>query len=96
MRTHFPSSHVDTIECIFVLSCCVLCFSPPPLFQFVLLAAYILASGFMAVIDMSIDTIFLSFLEDSHLHGGNPRYAPQKLLDVVGTLQKEEDDLASK
>lgn len=33
---------------------------------------------------MAIDTILLSFCEDSESHGGNPQYAPPLLLEAIG------------
>lgn len=36
---------------------------------------------------MSIDTIILAFCEDCDMHGGQPKYAPQLLEEVLGRAQ---------
>lgn len=39
---------------------------------------------FFAVYELAIDTVLLSFCEDSESNGGHPRFAPQLLLDAIG------------
>ena len=38
----------------------------------------------LQVYEMAIDTILLSFCEDSESHGGTPQYAPPLLLNAIG------------
>ncbi|WCJ32166.1 Choline transporter protein 1 [Euphorbia peplus] len=44
---------------------------------------YIVATLFFAVVEMSIDTIILSFCQDSEEHQGTAQYAPPLLLDTL-------------
>jgi choline transporter-like protein 2/4/5 len=44
---------------------------------------YIVAKLFFAVVEMSIDTIMLSFCQDTEEHEGNPRYAPPLLMETL-------------
>ena len=55
-----------------------------PLFPvvFVLIVAYAIASVFFAVVEIAVDTIFLSFCIDCKLHG-DPKNAPPLLHDLV-------------
>jgi choline transporter-like protein 2/4/5 len=41
------------------------------------------ASLFFAVVEMSIDTIILSFCEDIEEHNGTPLYAPPLLMETL-------------
>ncbi|XP_020081276.1 choline transporter-like protein 2 [Ananas comosus] len=52
---------------------------------------YIVATLFFAVVEMSIDTIILSFCQDAEEHQGNAQYAPPLLmetLDSQGEMQR--------
>lgn len=52
---------------------------------------YVVAKLFFAVVEMSIDTIILSFCQDTEEHQGNAQYAPPALmetLDEQGELQR--------
>jgi solute carrier family 44 (choline transporter-like protein), member 2/4/5 len=52
---------------------------------------YVVAKLFFAVVEMSIDTIILSFCQDAEEHQGNAQYAPPALmetLDEQGELQR--------
>ncbi|KAK9085244.1 hypothetical protein Sjap_025655 [Stephania japonica] len=44
---------------------------------------YIVATLFFAVVEMSIDTIILSFCQDSEEHQGTAQYAPPLLMDTL-------------
>jgi len=44
---------------------------------------YIVATLFFAVVEMSIDTIILSFCQDSEEHG-TAHYAPPLLIETLG------------
>ncbi|CAO2186539.1 unnamed protein product [Urochloa humidicola] len=44
---------------------------------------YIVAKLFFAVVEMSIDTIILSFCQDTEEHEGNARYAPPLLMETL-------------
>lgn len=52
---------------------------------------YIVAKLFFAVVEMSIDTIILSFCQDAEEHQGNAQYAPPALMETLdehGELQR--------
>jgi len=49
---------------------------------------YIVAKLFFAVVEMSIDTIILSFCQDAEEHQGNAHYAPPLLME---TLDEQSD-----
>ncbi|CAL5070838.1 unnamed protein product [Urochloa decumbens] len=49
---------------------------------------YIVAKLFFAVVEMSIDTIILSFCQDAEEHQGNAQYAPPLLME---TLDEQSD-----
>jgi len=44
---------------------------------------YVVATLFFAVVEMSIDTIILSFCQDSEEHG-TAQYAPSLLMETLG------------
>lgn len=44
---------------------------------------YVVATLFFAVVEVSIDTIILSYCQDSEEHQGNARYAPPLLLETL-------------
>lgn len=44
---------------------------------------YIVAKLFFAVVEVSIDTMVLSFCQDSEEHQGNARYAPPLLIETL-------------
>ncbi|RZC46503.1 hypothetical protein C5167_039458 [Papaver somniferum] len=44
---------------------------------------YVVASLFFAVVEMSIDTIILSFCQDSEEHQGTAQYAPPLLMETL-------------
>ncbi|KAK4781806.1 hypothetical protein SAY86_015908 [Trapa natans] len=46
---------------------------------------YVVATLFFAVIEMSIDTIILSFCQDSEEHQGNAQYAPPLLMETLNS-----------
>ncbi|GJN12688.1 hypothetical protein PR202_gb14007 [Eleusine coracana subsp. coracana] len=56
-----------------------------PLFPVLLSWAlgYIVAKLFFAVVEMSIDTIILSFCQDAEEHEGNAQYAPPLLMETL-------------
>ncbi|KAK8973549.1 hypothetical protein V6N11_030739 [Hibiscus sabdariffa] len=45
---------------------------------------YVVATLFFAVVEMSIDTIILSFCQDSEEHQGTAQYAPPLLMETLG------------
>ncbi|XP_052202086.1 choline transporter protein 1-like [Diospyros lotus] len=45
--------------------------------------SYVVATLFFAVVEMSIDTIILSFCQDSEDHQGNAQYAPPLLMETL-------------
>lgn len=47
------------------------------------LLGYIVAKLFFAVVEMSIDTIILSFCQDTEEHQGNAQYAPPLLMETL-------------
>jgi solute carrier family 44 (choline transporter-like protein), member 2/4/5 len=49
---------------------------------------YVAAKLFFAVVEMSIDTIILSFCQDAEEHQGNAQYAPPLLME---TLDEQSD-----
>ncbi|XP_020886366.1 choline transporter-like protein 2 [Arabidopsis lyrata subsp. lyrata] len=51
---------------------------------------YIVATLFFAVVEMSIDTIILSFCQDSEENQGNAQHAPPLLLETLDSNQEEE------
>jgi choline transporter-like protein 2/4/5 len=44
---------------------------------------YIVATLFFAVVEMSVDTIILSFCQDAEEHQGNAQYAPPLLMETL-------------
>ena len=44
---------------------------------------YVVATLFFAVVEMSIDTIILSFCQDTEEHQGNAQYAPPLLMETL-------------
>ena len=57
--------------------------------------AYAVASVFMGLVEMGIDTTLLSYCRDMEKHGGTPRYAPQVLQDalgIAGEVTKQEEE----
>ena len=46
--------------------------------------AYFIATLFFHVYEMAVDTILLSFCDDCDANGGEPKYAPEKLMKVMG------------
>lgn len=44
---------------------------------------YIVSTLFFAVVEMSIDTIILSFCQDSDEHQGTAQYAPPLLIETL-------------
>lgn len=56
-----------------------------PLFPVLVCSAlgYVVAKLFFAVVEVSIDTIILSYCQDSEEHQGNARYAPPLLLETL-------------
>jgi len=44
---------------------------------------YVVAKLFFAVVEMSIDTIILSFCQDTEEHQGNAQYAPPLLMETL-------------
>jgi choline transporter-like protein 2/4/5 len=44
---------------------------------------YVVATLFFAVVEMSIDTIILSFCQDSEEHQGTAQYAPPLLIETL-------------
>ncbi|CAH3185951.1 unnamed protein product [Porites evermanni] len=57
--------------------------------------AYVIASAFFSVYSMAIDTIFLSFLEDSERNDGSPEkpyYMSKSLRKILGKKNKKESD----
>ncbi|KAK9818176.1 hypothetical protein WJX72_008291 [[Myrmecia] bisecta] len=51
------------------------------------LVGYVVAELFFSVYEMAVDTILLSFCQDSESHGGNPQYAPPLLLEAIGNAK---------
>ncbi|XP_020872043.1 choline transporter-like protein 2 [Arabidopsis lyrata subsp. lyrata] len=51
---------------------------------------YIVATLFFPVLEMSIDTIILSFCQDSEENQGNAQHAPPLLLETLDSNQEEE------
>ncbi|KAF3505897.1 hypothetical protein F2Q69_00003507 [Brassica cretica] len=51
---------------------------------------YVVATLFFAVVEMSIDTIILSFCQDSEENEGNAQHAPSLLLETLGSNHEEE------
>lgn len=52
---------------------------------------YIVATLFFAVVEMSIDTIILSFCQDAEEHQGTAQYAPPLLIETLdgqGEMQR--------
>ncbi len=49
------------------------------------ITGFVIAQIFFAVYEMGIDTVILAFCEDCEENGGNPRYAPPLLLEVMGS-----------
>jgi choline transporter-like protein 2/4/5 len=50
--------------------------------------AYVVASIFMMVFDVGVDTTLLCFCEDCENNNGNPEYAPELLLEAIGKNRK--------
>ena len=69
-----------------------------PLFPviFVLIVAYAIASVFFAVVEIAVDTIFLSFCIDCKLHGGEPVNAPPLLHDLVSHADEHNSEMEAK
>ena len=44
---------------------------------------YVVATLFFGVVEMSIDTIILSFCQDAEEHQGNAQYAPPLLIETL-------------
>jgi hypothetical protein len=51
---------------------------------FCALIGYIIADVFLSVYEVGIETIILCFCEDCNSHDGNPKYAPDSLLEAIG------------
>ncbi|XP_072015999.1 choline transporter-like protein 2 isoform X1 [Amphiura filiformis] len=59
------------------------------------LGVFCIARGFFSVFDMAVDTMFLSFLEDSERHDGSPEkpyYMSKDLMQIVGKKNKKRKD----
>ena len=69
-----------------------------PLFPviFVLIIAYAIASVFFAVVEIAVDTIFLSFCIDCKIHNGDPINAPPLLHDLVATADEHNSEEEAK
>lgn len=52
---------------------------------------YVVATLFFAVVEMSIDTIILSFCQDSEENEGNAQHAPSLLLETLDSNHEEEE-----
>ncbi|XRB10017.1 choline transporter protein [Pycnococcus provasolii] len=52
------------------------------------LAAYVIASQFLAVYEMAVDTVLLSFCQDCDRNNGSPSCAPPLLLLAIGKARK--------
>jgi len=48
------------------------------------LCAWIIAGVFFQVYEMAVDTVLLCFCEDCDTNGGEPKFAPPKLMKVMG------------
>ncbi|KXZ44390.1 hypothetical protein GPECTOR_68g361 [Gonium pectorale] len=59
-------------------------YSPVLVIAISVITAYIIAEIFFAVYEMSIDTILLAFCMDCDMHGGQPKFAPPLLAEVMG------------
>lgn len=46
---------------------------------------------FFSVYELAIDTILLSFCEDSESNGGHPAYAPPLLMEAIGEPYPTQD-----
>jgi hypothetical protein len=51
------------------------------------LSASCAAEIFFAVYEMAIDTIILAFCEDCSANGGEPKYAPELLMEAIGKAE---------
>ena len=58
--------------------------SPLLVVIFCVLFGFVIASLFMSVVEMAIDTTLLSFCKDCKIHGGKPKFAPPLLESVLG------------
>lgn len=59
------------------------------------IGTWCVASAFFGVYEMAIDTLFLSFLEDSERHDGTPEkpyYMSPQLLKILGKKNKDDGD----
>lgn len=52
---------------------------------------YVVATLFFGVVEMSIDTIILSFCQDSEENQGNAQHAPSLLLETLDSNHYGED-----
>ncbi|RMX60176.1 hypothetical protein pdam_00010114 [Pocillopora damicornis] len=61
----------------------------------IVVGAYMIASAFFSVYNMAIDTVFLSFLEDSERNDGSPEkpyYMSKSLRKIIGKKNKKNSD----
>jgi choline transporter-like protein 2/4/5 len=58
--------------------------SPLLVVIFCVVFGFIIASLFMSVVEMAIDTTLLAFCKDCKIHGGKPKFAPPLLESVLG------------
>lgn len=54
-----------------------------PFLQACWVLGYVVATLFFGVVEMSIDTIILSFCQDAEEHQGNAQYAPPLLIETL-------------
>lgn len=59
------------------------------------LLALVVSTVFFNIYDVAIDTVFLSFLEDTEEHNGSPQYAPKVLLEAIGATNEQKAKVKS-
>eukprot|EP00976_Prorocentrum_cordatum_P115273 1195983-Prorocentrum_minimum.AAC.2 len=58
----------------------------------VTILAFIVASIFMAIVEMIIDTTMIAFCEDCDSNDGHPVNAPDTLKEALGVLKKYQEE----
>ena len=53
--------------------------------------SWMVASFFMTVLQVAVDTVFLCFLIDETVHGGTPKFASHKLQHMASVAQGRHD-----
>eukprot|EP01084_Bolivina_argentea_P201127 343842_1 len=61
----------------------------------IMIVCYLVSSLFMSVFEVAVETIYLSYLIDEKVHGGNPKFATGELSEIRRRVPSTRDDNVS-